>query len=182
MHVYTIPVEGGMPKRLVEVPARDPVFSPDGRMIAYVEDKNAGHGGGALWVVPVGGGTPRRVADAKDAWSPVWSPDGRMIAFFDFEGDRQICIIPVNERGEPAGEKITIDKPKEAGLLWRLTGWTPDNKIGMICSNPGSVGLYTMSPNGGPAGDAGHPYRNREHSTASVVSGQQTNHLREMAV
>ncbi len=151
MHVYTIPVEGGVPKRLVDVPAREPVFSPDGRMIAYVEDKNVGHGGGALWVVPVGGGTPRRVADAKDAWSPVWSPDGRMIAFFDFEGDRQICIIPVNERGEPAGEKITIDKPKEAGLLWRLTGWTPDNKIGIIYSNPGSVGLYTMSPNGGPA-------------------------------
>ena len=37
-HIYTIPVDGGKPKRLVDMQAREPTFSPDGSMIAFVED------------------------------------------------------------------------------------------------------------------------------------------------
>jgi Tol biopolymer transport system component/beta-lactamase regulating signal transducer with metallopeptidase domain len=151
LHIYTIPVKGGVPTRLVETPAREPVFSPNGELIAYVEDKNLGNGGGAIWIVPTAGGTARHIADANNAWSPVWSPDGRMIAFFDWQGGKQIYIIRINERGEPTGEKATIDYPEEAGGLYRLTGWTPDNIIGAIFWSPVQVGLYTLSSNSGPA-------------------------------
>jgi Tol biopolymer transport system component/beta-lactamase regulating signal transducer with metallopeptidase domain len=151
LHIYTIAVKGGVPRRLVDTPSREPVFSPDGELITYVEDKDLGNGGGALWVVPTVGGTARRVADANNAWSPVWSPDGRMIAFFDWKGGKQICIIPVNEHGEPTGEKTAIDYPEETGRLYRLTGWTPDNKIGAIFQSSAQVGLYTLSPNSGLA-------------------------------
>jgi len=151
LHIYTISVEGGVPKRLVDAPAREPVFSPDGKLIAYVEDKLLGHRGGGLRVVPADGGTPRRVAEASNACSPVWSPDGRMIAFFDFEGDEGIYIVPIDEDGERAGEKITINYPKETGELYRLTGWTPDNKIGAIFRSPVESGLYTLPLKGGPA-------------------------------
>jgi len=152
LYVYTIPVEGGFSKRLVEAPAREPVFSPDGKMIAYVEDKNLGQGGGGLWIVPANGGTPRQVAEASNACSPIWSPDGRMIAFFDWNNrDEQIWIVPINEDGERAGEKVTIDYPKETGGIYRLTGWPPDNKIGAIFKSPQECGLYTSPPNGEPA-------------------------------
>jgi Tol biopolymer transport system component/beta-lactamase regulating signal transducer with metallopeptidase domain len=152
LHIYTLPVEGGVSKRLVEAPAREPVFSPDGKMIAYVEDKNLGQEGGGLWIVPANGGTPRQVAEASEACSPIWSPDGRMIAFFDWNNrDEQIWIVPINEDGERAGEKVTIDYPKETGGLYRLTGWTPDNKIGAIFKSPQEFGLYTSPPNGEPA-------------------------------
>jgi Tol biopolymer transport system component/beta-lactamase regulating signal transducer with metallopeptidase domain len=151
LHIYTIPVEGGVPKRLVDVPAREPVFSPDGKMIAYVEDKNIGQRGGGLWVLPATGGIPRQIAEANNACSPIWSPDGRMIAFFNWNRGEQICIVPINEDGERAGEKVTIDYSEEIGGLYRLTGWTPDNKIGAIFSSPAEYGLYTLSPNDGSA-------------------------------
>jgi len=150
--IYTIPVDGGVPKQLVDMQAREPVFSPDGRMIAYAEDKNLGRGGGDLWVVPAQGGTPKHVAMAKNASSPIWSPKGDMIAFLD-NGDKrnQIKFIPIGEDGESAGEVITLDAPEGIHGIWLLAGWSPDNKIGAIFERGGQTGLYTLPTNGGRA-------------------------------
>ena len=149
VYIYTIPVEGGVPKRLVETPGREPVFSPDGKTIAYVEDKDLGRGGGGLWTVPADGGTPMLVAEAENASSPVWSPDGDMIAFIDYEMGPQIYIAPVGRDGKPAGEKVTIDCPEGIEGVRRLTGWTPDNEIGAILRSQQEFALYTRPVEGG---------------------------------
>jgi Tol biopolymer transport system component len=99
LHIYRKPVSGGSPERLVDVPAREPVFSPDGKMIAYVEDKDLGSGGGGLWVVPADRGVPTRVATAGNASSPVWSPDGRMLAFVDYDAGKKISIVRLGSEG-----------------------------------------------------------------------------------
>jgi len=91
-HIHTISVDGGLPKQLVDAQAREPVFSPDGEMIAYVDTKNLGRAGGGLWVIPASGGTPKLVAEAGNASSPTWSPDGDMIAFLDLKS-QQICFV-----------------------------------------------------------------------------------------
>lgn len=72
-HIYLTPVDGGSSKRLVEMQARGPSFSPDGKMIAFVQDKGLGRGEGdlGLWTIPAMGGTPRLLADAGKAASPV---------------------------------------------------------------------------------------------------------------
>ncbi len=144
-HIYTMPVDGGEPKRLADALAREPVFSPDGKMIAYVEDKDLGVGGGALWIVPVQGGTPKRVAEAKKASSPIWSPEGDMIAFLD---SGKIHFIPISENGEAAGKKTTISAPEGIRGVDLIAGWTPDNKIGMVFSKPLEFGLYTLPSEG----------------------------------
>jgi Tol biopolymer transport system component len=152
LHLYTISVDGGTPKRLVEAPAREPVFSPDGKRIAYVEDKSLGRQGGGLWAVPAEGGTPKRVAVAGNATSPVWSPDGRRIAFLDYKdkmATTQIHIVPVDKDGGNAGEKTTIDCPQTVDEVTRLTGWTPDSKIGAIFKGHIEFGLYTLPVKGG---------------------------------
>lgn len=147
-HIYTIPVNGGMPKKLVNALAREPVFSPDGKMIAYVEDKNLGRGGGGLFVVPAQGGIAKLVAKAGKASSPVWSPDGDMIAFVDKEDKvAQIHIVPIGEDGEPAGEKISIDAPEGIEGV-DLAGWTPDSKIGAVFWKKIEFGLYTVPAEG----------------------------------
>jgi Tol biopolymer transport system component len=74
-----------------------------------------------------------------------------MIAFFDWEVGEQIYVILIDEHEERAAGKITIDYPKETGGLYRLTGWTPDNKIGAIFRSNGESGLYTLPLKGGPA-------------------------------
>jgi Tol biopolymer transport system component len=52
-----------------------PAISPDGRQVAYASQCD----GGGLFVVPIEGGTPRRIAPL--GYHPAWSPDGRQLAF-----------------------------------------------------------------------------------------------------
>jgi hypothetical protein len=57
----------------------DPTFSPDGERLAFVGI--AGDGRRDVWVVPVAGGTARRLTD--DPWSErdlAWGPDGILLA------------------------------------------------------------------------------------------------------
>ena len=145
VHICAISVDGGLPKQLVDASAREPTFSPDGKMIAYVEGL-----GGGLWVMPAHGGTPKLVADAGNALSPIWSPDGKMIAFIDYEVD-QICIIPIGEDGEATGEMTTIDPPEGIEEARLLAGWTPDKKIGAIFQSHVEYALYTLPVKGGMA-------------------------------
>jgi Tol biopolymer transport system component len=151
-HIYTIPVVGGVPKKLADAQAREPVFSPDGKMIAYVEDKDLGVGGGGLYIVPAQGGNPQLVAKAGKASSPVWSPEGRMIAFVDkLEKVARIHIIPIGEDGEAVGEIVTINAPEGIQGVDLLSGWTSDNKIGAVFEKPLEFGLYTVPAEGGRA-------------------------------
>jgi Tol biopolymer transport system component len=152
-HINTISVNGGLPKQLVDAQAREPAFSPDGKMIAYVDTKDLGKAGGGLWVIPVSGGTPKLVVNAGNASSPVWSPDGDMIAFLD---DQQICIVPVREDGAASGEVVKIDVPEGTGGIMFLEGWTPDNKIGAIFRSHTEFGLYTLPATGGTAALVSH--------------------------
>jgi Tol biopolymer transport system component len=156
-HIYTIPVDGGEPELLVDALAREPVFSPNGKMIAYVEDKDLGVGGGGLWVVSARGGNPKLVAIAGKASSPVWSPEGDMIAFVDkMDKVAQIHVIPVGEDGEAAGKKITIGAPEGIQGVDLIAGWTPDNKIGLVFGKPLQFGLYTVPAEGGKATMVSH--------------------------
>ena len=150
LYIFSIPVAGGIPKKLVKTPAREPVFSPDGKMIAYVEDKRLGRKGGGLWTIPASGGNPTLVVKAGNASSPVWSPDASKIAFLDYSEDNKIYIIPVSREGKQAGEKITIDAPEGTSSVKFLTGWGKNNKIGTII-NRVQYALYTMPEEGGQA-------------------------------
>ena len=152
-YIQTISVEGGNLKQLTNVQAREPVFSPDGKMIAYVEDKNLGRGEGelGLWVIPAQGGTSHFVADAGKASSPIWSPDGKMIAFLDYSHGKQINIVPVSKDGESAGKVTTIDVPEGIEEVRLLAGWTPDNKLGVLVTAKQEFALYTLPAQGGQA-------------------------------
>ena len=161
MNIFSIPVEGGMPRKLVESPAREPVFSPNGKMIAYVEDKALGRRGGGLWTVPASGGNPIFIAEAGNASSPVWSPDASKIAFLDDHENNKIIIVPVSEDGKPAGKKTAINAPEGTDAIQLLTGWDKNNKIGIIIYRV-KYALFTLPAEGGQAvlvyrGDASQP-------------------------
>jgi Tol biopolymer transport system component len=65
-HIYLTTVDGGSSNKLAEMQAREPSFSPDGKMIAFVQDKDLGRGEGelGLYIVPATGGTPCLLAQA----------------------------------------------------------------------------------------------------------------------
>lgn len=58
----------------------DPAWSPDGRQIAFLSNRE---GGFDLWVMNADGSNQHQVTrtGAKRANNPVWSPDGKWIAF-----------------------------------------------------------------------------------------------------
>ena len=83
--VYIVSALGGE-ARLIARQGRRPLFSPDGREIAYwVGAKNwspAAPGAGRILVVSADGGPPRQLQPEFDAARlPVWAPDGKRILF-----------------------------------------------------------------------------------------------------
>lgn len=79
--IYTLPIEGGTPKRISEGLSWDvqPRFSPDGTRIAFTSDRG---GGDNIWVMNADGTDKRQVTkeDFRLLNQPAWSPDGRFIA------------------------------------------------------------------------------------------------------
>jgi Tol biopolymer transport system component len=72
--IYVISTIGGVGERLVVERGFSPRFSPDGQWLAYGVSESPGS---QLYVVPVAGGPPRKVASGLYlARAPVWSPDG----------------------------------------------------------------------------------------------------------
>ena len=150
-HIYIKDVAGVPQKQLVDNQAREPVYSPDGKWIAYVEDKNLGIGGGNLWIIPESGGLPELVAKAGQASSPVWSPDGNTIAFLDFEKRKQINIVQVPKNSQSINNVTSIEAPEGTENIFLLAGWTPENKIGLLLITKRQFALYSLPSSGGPA-------------------------------
>jgi len=166
--IYTIPVDGGVAKRLTDPGTREPAFSPDGKKIAYVKWYRSKEGGLVkdIWVIPASGGTPVLFSDLPGRGrSPVWSPDGKMIAFNREPGEdnesNEIWIVPVSEDGKAAAAPTKIKLPLSTYDF--LAGWTSDNKIGLNLQNPPHRAIYTVPASGGnavqvtPAGWPCHP-------------------------
>jgi len=90
--IYVMDLPKGKPHALVEqnVGQFQPIYSPDGKWIAYVSwcDQSGGH----LWKVPSAGGKPEQVDSEPGYYTyPTWSPDNKSIAVLaDFADVRMI--------------------------------------------------------------------------------------------
>jgi Tol biopolymer transport system component len=79
--IFVMDVNGANVRRLTNSPGLDtePVFSPDGRKIAFASDRA---GGLDIWVMNADGTNPVRITtSSQDDIEPSWSPDGTKIAF-----------------------------------------------------------------------------------------------------
>jgi Tol biopolymer transport system component len=140
---------GTKPFRLTEHPADEfgPVWSPDGRQIAFVRVSESG---GATYAVPSLGGQERRLTDGNDVvrWGdPVlnlsWSPDGKWLAFGEKPSQgraSRIVRVSLDTR-----EKQPLTSPPEDTQGDRYPSFSPDGTLlAFIRSGSGSFGAWDV--------------------------------------
>jgi hypothetical protein len=75
--LWSLPVLGGVPRRLGDTEGQDAAWSPDGKMLAYTN-------GGDVFVAKADGTESRKLVTIKNSalvFDPVWSPDGSHLRF-----------------------------------------------------------------------------------------------------
>src|SRR5271155_112667 len=107
-HLYRLPVTGGEPA-LIDTGFADRCnndhgispdqTSPDQTSLA-ISDQSQEDNKSIVYIVPIAGGTPRRITQKSPSYWHGWSPDGKTLAFvgqrqFNHEDNFDIYTIPV---------------------------------------------------------------------------------------
>ncbi|MDQ3023803.1 MAG: hypothetical protein M3R04_05380 [bacterium] len=76
---------------------KHPIYSPDGKRLAYFSDENSENGAFHIWVWDLEGGERRQVSfgNTQMHCHPVFSPDGQRIAYHAYEGTDEQADPPV---------------------------------------------------------------------------------------
>ncbi len=127
--IWLIPTKGGDAKQFTggQANAHSPVWSPDGRWLAFVSDREGelqgdnheeqrqrGKGKGQVWLIPANGGEARQLTFMPHgAAQPVWSPDSQRLIFSAAVGP----LDEESEDGKPLPKVRVIDR-----LLYRYDG------------------------------------------------------------
>ncbi len=131
--IYTMPISGGKAKALTSDIGwqMQPVFSPDGKYIAFTSDQG---GGDNIWVMKADGSDQKAVTEETFRLlnSPAWSPDGEFIvARKHFTAGRSLG----------AGEVWQYHKSGGAGVM--LTAKANDEKdLGEPAFSPDGKYIY----------------------------------------
>ncbi len=141
--VYTVSSDGGTPSMVVsETPSYFHAFSPDGRWLAVVAQRNNNFD---LFRLPVGGGQQERLtSNSGYDDGPDYSPDGKWIYFnSDRTGKWEIWRMPAEGAGpdDKSAQQVTSNPDEE--------DWFPH------CSPDGKWLVFIAFPKG-TAGHNGH--------------------------
>ena len=108
-----------------------PAISPDGRQIAFVAL-------GDLWLMPVGGGTPRRItSDPYVEMNPAWAPDSKHLVYSsDRAGSMDLWLRDLTTDRD---ERLTSLPGAEYGSAWSQDG----TRVAFL--NADSLNIVTVS-------------------------------------
>jgi hypothetical protein len=143
--MYKLPVTGGEPQAIDTGFAtrcnNDHGISPDGTLLA-ISDQSQESRRSTIYIVPIGGGTPRRVTQSSPSYWHGWSPDGKTLAFCgERNGEFDIYTIPV-EGGEE--KRMTTAKGLDDG-----PEYSPDGQyIYFNSERTGLMQIWRMRPDG----------------------------------
>ena len=142
--LYKLPVAGGTPQLLDTGSANrcnnDHGISPDGRELV-ISDQSQG-GKSLIYVLPIDGGTPRRVTPLGPSYWHGWSPDGRMLAYCaERNGEYDVYTIPVAGGAET---RLTTAAGLDDG-----PEYSPDGRFIYFNSDRGGLmQIWRMKPDG----------------------------------
>ena len=129
--LFTIAADGSEAELLVDVPAHDPEWSPDGARIAFWADSDDATpfetAEWELYVVDADGTNVRRLTtNTSSDRSPTWSPDGSQLAFLR---DHAVWIMDVQR-----GRERRVTQGVES------VSWSPDGRwLALTRGSDGSI-------------------------------------------
>jgi tricorn protease len=138
--IFTLPAEKGNARNLTDSPGvheQNPVWSPDGKSIAYLSDKS---GEWEVYTRPQMGGEETRITNDGDCYRDAlaWSPDSKKLWY----RDKKLRLWYVDiEKKEP----VLIDTDARGGSFGAY--WSPDSRwlaYTMSTGNNGAVYLYSL--------------------------------------
>jgi len=97
---------------------RAPMFSPDGKKIAFYSNRSVRY---EVWSIDADGSGLAQLTsgDSEGANTPVWSPDGSAIAFPDLKGS---YLYPLGA----AGKARSLPPFEKGGFI--VSSWSPDGR------------------------------------------------------
>jgi len=144
-HILRLLVDGGTPTIIDTGTAthcnNDHGISPDSQWLA-ISDSSQPDNQSSVYVVPIAGGTPRRVTQNSPSYWHGWSPDGKTLAFVGRRnGDFDIYTIPVTGGEET---RLTTAKGLDDG-----PEYSPDGKyIYFNSERTGHMQIWRMRADG----------------------------------
>ena len=144
-HLERLALAGGAPQTIDTGFAtrcnNDHGISPDGTLLALSDNSQEEHRS-LVYIVPIGGGTPRRITKGSPSYWHGWSPDGKTLAFVgERNGNFDIYTIPA-AGGEET--RLTTAEGLDDG-----PEYTPDGKyIYFNSERTGIMQIWRMRPDG----------------------------------
>ncbi len=139
-NVHTMPLEGGQARQLtfLENECHSPVWSPDGKWIAFASAKE---GVFRVWKVPVQGGTPLPYerTQVSPSCGLAWAPGSRIL--YQMPGNRNFSLLdPESEEESPL---LDDDSP---GWMFNPRSSADGERIAVFWSrrDPGSSGIWII--------------------------------------
>ncbi len=141
-----------------------PVWSPDGREIAFIQYTNEldWWRTGEIWIVGIYEPSIRRIADGFD---PVWMPDSQNLAYatrpregpcehnglavVDRLGKRSRVVFDTDPQTWTAGQHINSDPRYGNQLLVYSPSWSPDGRYLLFSVSAKHDGLYRIQLDSG---------------------------------
>lgn len=157
-HVFVIPADGGQARQLTDgdFPDAWPVWSPDGRLIAFAAERHETRDedwADDIYVVPADGGDLHRLTEtAGPVWFPIFSPDGGSIAYFSSpypkDDGRNARVFSVSLNGDkPACLTEDLDRP---AWIVMPPAWSADGEgILFVIRDRGNHPIYRVRAKGG---------------------------------
>ena len=154
-HLFRLPVEGGTAEQLTFGPFydSDPVFSPDGKRVAFVSDRDGTQGN--VFVLEPATGQMTQVTHEPWAARPAWAPDGQAIVYLSFTPATLSLfdLVPalVRRVSLDGGEPETLSATPQ---LFRSVFYLPDGRLAWTVvqregPNPNpTTRIEVMSPQG----------------------------------